>query len=71
MIIFCKYLQLQQGWNWVSITDPDDPLTHTVIWVRPGFDPDVTQFNQASAETYISDTTMISDFLPTEFASVL
>ena len=36
-------LSLRQGWNWVSITDLDDPLTRIVIQVRPIFDPDVIQ----------------------------
>ena len=40
----CIYsLSLRQGWNWVSITDLDDPLTRIVIQVRPIFDPDVIQ----------------------------
>ena len=28
-----------------SITDPDDPLTRIVIWVRPRYDPGVTWIN--------------------------
>ena len=34
-----------QGWTRVGITGPDDPLTRIVMWVRPGFDLDVTRFN--------------------------
>ena len=32
---------LHQGWNWITITDLEDPLTWIVMWVRL----DVTQFN--------------------------
>ena len=35
-----------QGWNQVSTTDLDDPLTWIVIRVRPRFDPDMTRLNK-------------------------
>ena len=37
-------ISISQGWNQVSITNPDDPLIQLVIRVRPGSDPDVNQF---------------------------
>ena len=36
---------IHKGWNWLSITDPDDPLTQIVIQVRPNPDQDVAWFN--------------------------
>ena len=33
---------MYQHCNRVNTTDPDNPLTHRVIWVRPGFDPFLT-----------------------------
>ena len=30
----------------VPLRDPDDPLTRIEIWVRPGFDPDMTRLNK-------------------------
>ena len=43
----CQLIALvNQDWNWVSITDPDDPLTRIVIiWVKPKSDPDMTRHN--------------------------
>jgi len=35
--------------NWVTTTDLDDPLTRIAIWVRPGFDLEVTWINKIEA----------------------
>ena len=35
-----KYMHMRQGCNWVTITDPDNPLTRILMqdmtWMRPG-----------------------------------
>ena len=36
----CNYIQ---RCNMVDITDPNEPLTLRVIWVRPGYDPFLTR----------------------------
>ena len=47
LVLPAKYMlgSLDQGCNWVTVTDPDDPLTCIVMRVRPGCDPDVTWYN--------------------------
>ena len=32
------YILYLIGLNQISITDPDDPVTRVVTWIRPGFD---------------------------------